>query len=49
MEKEKTIAIAKKIKKIVMRSVRQHKGGLDYAEIQQEIIKILENEEEKNS
>lgn len=45
MKEKKAVEIAKKIKKIVMRSVRQHKGGLDYAEIEQEIIKILEDEE----
>lgn len=46
MEREIAIEVARKIKKIIMANIRKHKGGLDYKKIQEEIVKLLEDDVE---
>ena len=41
MKEKKAREIAKRIKRVVMANMKKHKGGVDYAEIQEMIIKIL--------
>jgi hypothetical protein len=44
VERERAEEIAKKIKRLIVRDMKKYGGGIDYSLLQDEIIKILENE-----